>query len=267
MKRVVFNQKGGVGKSTIACNLAAMSAVEGIRTLLIDLDPQCNSSTYLLGKEGADCAENLAVLFDQILNFRLRQRKPTDLVHRTPFENLDILPAHPQLAELQGTLESRYKMYKLREALNELTDYDLIYMDTPPALNFFSRSALIAADSCLIPFDCDDFSRRALYALMESVNEIRADHNPGLVVEGIVVNQFQARASLPPKLAQELIDEGLPVLRTFLSASVKVRESHERAQPLIYLAPGHKLSREYLALHEELKQLRARAKAQQRAAA
>jgi chromosome partitioning protein len=267
MRRVVFNQKGGVGKSTITCNLAAIAASKGARTLVVDLDPQGNSTSYLLGKGGAELVDTLAVLFDQMLNFRLRPKSTAELVHATPFDHLEILPSHPQLTELQNMLESRYKMYKLRDALNELDGYDEVYIDTPPALNFFTRSALIASQTCLIPFDCDDFSRRALYALMESVEEIRSDHNAQLEVEGIVVNQFQQRAKLPQKITQELLSKRMPVLSTYLSASVKVRESHEQARPLIYLAPGHKVTREYVALHAELKRLRARLDVWNRAAA
>ena len=152
-----------------------------------------------------------------------------------------------------GKLESRYKIYKLRDALNELAEsFDQIYVDTPPALNFYTRSALIAADSCLIPFDCDDFSRRALYSLLDSVEEIRSDHNDALKVEGIVVNQFQPRATLPQQLVQELRDEGLPILPTFLSSSVKIRESHQLARPMIHLDARHKLTREFVALHDYL---------------
>jgi len=162
--------------------------------------------------------------------------------------------ATPQLEELQGKLESRHKIYKLREALAELDgDYDRIYIDTPPALNFYTRSALIAAQGCLIPFDCDDFSRRALYALLENVQEIQADHNADLKVEGIVVNQFQPRANLPLKLVQELIDEGLPVLQPYLSASVKIRESHQQATPMIHLDARHKLTLDFVSLHDTLR--------------
>lgn len=161
------------------------------------------------------------------------------------------MPSHPQLDELHTKLESRYKIYKLREALADLADtYDRIYIDTPPALNFYTRSALIAAQGCLIPFDCDDFSRRALYNLLDNVQEIRADHNGDLQVSGIVVNQFQPRATLPQKLVQELIDEGLPVLRPYLSASVKVKESHQQARPMIHLDARHKLTQELQALHD-----------------
>jgi len=123
-------------------------------------------------------------------------------------------------------------------------------------LNFFTRSALVATDCCLIPFDCDYFSRRALYTVLEDIAEIRADHNPGLVVEAIVVNQFAPRARLPRRMVQELLDEGLPLLQPYLSSSVKIRESHERAMPLIYFTPKHKLTQEYLALHSALEQRR-----------
>src|SRR5579863_2951985 len=252
MRRVVFNQKGGVGKSTIVCNLAAISASRGLRTLVIDLDPQGNSSQYLLGAEARDAQPNLAGFFESALSYSFREPAFESFIHSTPFENLDIVPSHPNLEALQSKLESRYKIYKLRDALKGLANYDAVYIDTPPALNFFTRSALIAVERCLIPFDCDDFSRRALYALLDNVKEIQQDHNAALEVEGIVINQFQPRASLPQQLVDELVSEGLPVLDSRLSSSVKIRESHQHAKPMIHLEPKHKLAQEYLALHREL---------------
>ncbi|MDP5241417.1 ParA family protein [Uliginosibacterium sp. 31-16] len=253
MKRVVFNQKGGVGKSTITCNLAAISAAQGLRTLVVDLDPQGNSTHYLLGSAADGVEPNLADLFEQTLTIRFESRATLDYALPTPFENLSVMASSPRLEELMGKLESRHKIYKLRDALAELADsFDRIYIDTPPALNFFTLSALIAADGCLIPFDCDDFSRRALYSLLENVEEIRADHNQDLSVDGIVVNQFQPRASLPQRLVQELLDEGLPILPTYLSASVRIRESHQQARPMIHLDARHKLTLEFIALHDHL---------------
>jgi chromosome partitioning protein len=266
MRRVVFNQKGGVGKSTITCNLAAIAAAQGRRTLVVDLDPQGNTSRYLLGATAdAEHAEasGAAGFFESTLKFSMRPPQTSDFIVATPWANLDLMPAGAALDELHGKLESRYKIYKLRDALQELdADYDQIWIDTPPALNFYTRSALIAAQGCLIPFDCDDFSRRALYGLLESVGEIRADHNAELVVEGIVVNQFQSRATLPQRTVQELIDEGLPVLQPYLSASVKIKESHEQARPMIELDARHKLTLEFVALYEALTKPKGRGKRQ-----
>lgn len=253
MKRVVFNQKGGVGKSTITCNLAAISAYNGLRTLVVDLDPQGNSTHYLMGAAAEGIEPNVADLFEQTLTIRFEQRATAEHAIPTPFEHLHLMASSPRLEELMSKLESRYKIYKLRDALAELSEeFDQIYIDTPPAMNFYTRSALIAADACLIPFDCDDFSRRALYALLENVEEIRTDHNQALQVEGIIVNQFQARASLPQKLVADLLAEGLPILPTYLSSSVRIRESHQLARPMIHLEPRHKLTQEYLALHAHL---------------
>ncbi|HET9646054.1 MAG TPA: ParA family protein [Burkholderiaceae bacterium] len=253
MRHVVFNQKGGVGKSTIACNLAAISAEQGLSTLVVDLDPQGNSTHYLLGK-GADVAmDGVAEFFDQTLRFTIRPKSTHEFIVETPWKNLHLMPSSPALEELQSKLESRYKIYKLRDALAELDlNYDRIFIDTPPALNFYTRSALIAAQRCLIPFDCDDFSRRAIYSLLENVQEIQADHNRDLQVEGIVVNQFQPRANLPQRLVKELLDEGLPVLQPYLSASVKIKESHDLAKPMIHLDAGHKVTREFVSLYEGL---------------
>jgi chromosome partitioning protein len=253
MRYVVFNQKGGVGKSTIASNLAAISAHQGLRTLVIDLDPQGNTTHYLLGGPAEDAHTSAAAFFDQTLKFSARPKAASEYTVATPWPNLQLMPSHPNLDELHAKLESRYKIYKLRDALAELADdYDRIYIDTPPALNFYTRSALIASQGCLIPFDCDDFSRKALYTLLDNVQEIQADHNEDLKVAGIVVNQFQARAKLPQQLVQELIDEGLPVLQPYLSSSVKVKESHQLSRPMVHLDLQHKLTQELISLHNNL---------------
>ncbi len=255
MRRVIFNQKGGVGKSTITCNLAAVSAAEGKKTLVLDLDIQGNATQYLMGKKEADTNKSIAHFFKDSLSLGLFGGSDTgldSLVQETPFPNLYVIPSHPDLEPLQGRLESRYKIFKLKEALDKLKDFDAVYMDTPPILNFYSQSALIAADKCLIPFDCDAFARDALYSLMHALGEVKADHNEKLEIEGIVVNQFQRQANLPAQLVAELIEEGLPVLEAKISPSVKVRESHSHSQPLIHYAPTHKLSDEFRALYAEI---------------
>ena len=253
MRRVVFNQKGGVGKSSIACNLAAVSAAEGYRTLLIDLDAQANSTHYLTGLTGDDIPVGIADFFKQTLASGPFAKKGKVDIYETPFDNLHVVTATAELADLQPKLEARHKINKLRKLLLELSeDYERIYLDTPPALNFYTVSALIAADRVLIPFDCDSFSRQALYGLLEQIDELREDHNEELAVEGIVVNQFQARASLPQQLLDELIAEGLPVLPVYLGSSVKMRESHQACMPLIHLEPRHKLSQQFVELHNLL---------------
>lgn len=256
MRRVIFNQKGGVGKSTITCNLAAISAVEGKRTLVIDLDIQGNSTQYLLGQKVAESEKTIAQYFKDCLSLSLfgggSGSGLDNAIHETPFPYLYVVPSHPDLEPLQGRLESRFKIFKLKEALDNLRGFDAIYMDTPPVLNFYSQSALIAADKCLIPFDCDTFSRESLYTLMQTITEVKADHNQNLEIEGIIVNQFQKQANLPRQLVDQLIAEGLPVLAAMISPSVKVRESHSQSQPLVHYVPNHKLTDEYRALHAEI---------------
>lgn len=252
MRYVVFNNKGGVGKSTIACNLAAVAAAEGKRALVVDLDPQANASFYLLGREAGNATPGVAQFFEETLGFKLLHSAPDAWVHETPVERLSILPSHRSLTELHPKLESRYKIYKLRDLLQKLDRFDVVVLDTPPAVNFYTMSALIAADRVLIPFDCDEFSRRALYGLLGTVREVQEDHNKDLEIGGIVVNLFQERANLPQKLVDELRGEGLPVLEPFLTSSVKVRESHQAHTPLVELAPKHKVSEQLRALWRNL---------------
>ena len=253
MRRVVFNQKGGVGKSSIACNLAAVSANEGFRTLLIDLDAQANSTQYLTGLTGNDIPVGIADFFKQILSSGPASKKGKVDIHETPYQNLHVITASAELADLQPKLEAKHKINKLRKLLDELSeDYDRIYIDTPPALNFYAVSALIAANRVLIPFGCDSFSRHALYGLLREIEELKEDHNEGLEVEGIVVNQFQPRTNLPQQMLDELIAEGLPVLPVYLNSSVKMRESHELNIPLIHLDPRHKLTQQFVELHNLL---------------
>ncbi|HEX4896398.1 MAG TPA: ParA family protein [Solimonas sp.] len=252
MTRVVFNQKGGVGKTTIVCNLAAIAASRGLRTLVIDLDTQGNATQYLMGAHPAQPDRSIADFFESTLSFSLSPSPLISYATNTPYENLDVVAADPRLEELSVKLEAKQKIYKFRDALRKLRGYDAVFIDTPPALNFYARSALIAADRVLVPFDCDEFARQALYTLLDNVAEIRNDHNENLSIEGIVVNQFQARSKLPTRIVEELRSEGKPILAQTLGSSVKVKESHETHKPLIYLDRGHRITQEYVALYDSL---------------
>lgn len=252
MIRVLFNKKGGVGKSSLTVNLAAMAAKKGLKTLVIDLDTQCNASRYL-DMDNVEKEDSVVELFEQTITFHLRKRPPIEYCHQTQFDNLYLLPGSPKLSEIESELDSRHKIYKLREALQKLqTDFDRIYIDTAPALNFYSLSALIGAERCLIPIDCDDFAIQGLISLQRHIEEIKEDHNEDLEVEGIIANQYMANAKLPSKIIDELIEEGHPVIPHYISQSVKMRESHQEKKPLIYLAPKHKLTQSILAVHEAI---------------
>lgn len=252
MITVVFNQKGGVGKSTISTNLAAQSAKSGLKTLLVDLDAQGNSSHYA----GIDVTEEtltVADMFKQVVGWFSTPNKPEDYVQASPFEYLYVMPASPALADLERELESRYKMFKLRETLNALSDtFDRIFIDTPPNFNFYSKAALIAADEFIVPFDCDDFSAQAIHRLLDNVMELKADHNSALELKGIVINQFNSQAKLPTTLINDLIEQGLPLLESHLSTTVKVKESHSERTPLPFYLPKHKISKQFEDLFNEL---------------
>lgn len=258
MRRVVFNQKGGVGKSSITCNLAAISAKQGYRTLLMDLDVQGNASYYAGFEKPAnhgqsDDSGTVAQLLSQTVGWFSSTKPVTEYPQATAFENLYLIPSHPSLESLEKDLERRYKIYKLRDALIELEkEFDRIYIDTPPNLNFYSKSALIAAERVLIPFDCDTFSQQALMTLMDNIAELKEDHNPDLEIEGIVVNQFNQQANHPKVIIEQIKDLNLPLLDEYLSSSVKMKESHYQQKPLVHMVPQHKLTQEFVALFERL---------------
>ncbi len=268
ISRVVFNKKGGVGKTTIACNLAAISASSGRKTLVIDLDPQANASQYLMNDGYTEVKEKGKTVLDffqtslDVSNvfgfnpffpqFKTSSPEPDSFIHQTQFDNLHIIPSHPKLPDIEAQLANKHKIYKLKELVEKLNNYDALYIDTPPAMNFFSQSALIAASRCLIPFDCDAFSKDAIFDVGKHIGDIQSDHNRNLVVEGIVVNQYIARANYPKIVVDSMRKDGLPILSTMISSSVKIRESHHESMPMIFLCPGHKVTQEYKALYDEI---------------
>ncbi|HYX39027.1 MAG TPA: ParA family protein [Oligoflexus sp.] len=255
MKRAVFNQKGGVGKTSITCNLAAAFAKAGRKVLVVDLDSQANSSKYLLGPRLERVTNTVADFFNSTLSFRLFQESLMDTIYETEYPGLYVIPASEQLKEMQPKLEGRYKIFKLGEAIDvaiEKMGFDDVFYDTPPALNFYSMSSLLAADRVLIPFDCDAFSEDAIHQVTQAVQEVASDHRPELQVEGIIVNHYQAQAKVPKAGIDRLQQQGFTILEPFLSSSVVMRESHSAGVPLPFFRPSHKLSLEFAGLAHQL---------------
>jgi chromosome partitioning protein len=250
--RVVYNQKGGVGKTTLAVNFAAAAALSGKRTLLVDSDPQGNSTHYLLGSphERGSFQKSLVSFYESCLGLSLFRQSVFDHMEELEHSSgsvsfrelkkkiplLHLMPCTRELEDLRSKLEAKHKIHKLRDGLRG-GGFERIYLDPPPAADFFAYSCLVAANEVIVPVDCDSFSLMAAKELNQMVNEIKNDHNPDLTILGIVVNQFQKSTKHSAALVKELKSIGIPVFEPFLSSSVRVRESHSSCVPFV-LQPG-----------------------------
>lgn len=255
MKFAVFNQKGGVGKTSVACNLAACFAKSGKRTLVIDLDAQGNASHYL-GFDASDVnAKTISDFFQSTIGISIFASSLFEYVKSTPVSDLFILPADGRLFELQPKLEARYKIFKLRDAVDDLLGkghFDVVLFDCPPALNFYSMSALMAADRVIVPFDCDAFAVAGLTEVMRIVADVKDDHNPKLEIAGVIINQWIANAKQSKSVIDRVRAMGLKVFEPFLPTSVAMRESHDERLPLIQSKPKHKLTENFINIAKEL---------------
>lgn len=256
MRRVIFNNKGGVGKTSIACNLAASFAEQGDRVLVIDLDAQSNTTSYLSGEARPEYAETMTDFFESTLTVGLFKRGLSGTIVKTKHRNIWLAPADRALGELQAKLESRFKILKLKQALEKAVEeykFDQVIIDTPPAINFFSISGLLASEKVLIPFDCDMFSAEGLRNVVDLVEEMSADHDIPLEIEGVIINQFMKQAKLPKEMIEGIHKEGLRVLKPYIGSSVVVRESRSVFKPLIHYKPKHRLSTDFKELSKILR--------------
>ena len=249
--RVVFNQKGGVGKTTIAVNLAAQSAATGRRTLLVDSDPQANATAYLLGHDVVP-VKTIAHFYESCLGIHIFRQCLGDYVTTaTGVTGLHLIAGERALEELRTKLENKYKIFKLRDGLKG-SSYDEIWLDPPPANDFFSLSCLAAAHELIIPIDCDAFSLRAAEDVLRTFEEVRSDLNPNLRLVGALVNQFQKATNHAQSMVSSLEALGIPVLQPYLPSSVRVRESHSLASPLVVTDPRHPVSKAFVQVYQAM---------------
>ena len=239
----VANQKGGVGKTTTCVNLTAALHSLGFRVLLVDSDPQGNASSGMGVPKS--CRPNT---YDLLVN----GAAPEDCVVSTPYG--DLIPTGKELAAASVELIGREnREFILKSALQQLyTDYDFIFVDCPPSLELLTVDALVAADSVLIPMQCEYYALEGIADLMTSIKMCSRRLNRRLKVEGIVLTMFDGRANLSNQVAGELRRHlGDKVYQTVIPRSVRLSEAPSHGVPGVAYDKANKGSKAYLALAEE----------------
>lgn len=244
---VIANQKGGVGKTTTAINLSAACALQGKRVLLIDLDPQANSSLSFVEPEQIN--GSALELFTEL-------HKPWDnFLYPTKIKKLDVVPARINLAKLEPKLVGDFDaIFRLRDRIEKIkSQYDLIFLDTPPTLGLITVNALVAATHVLIPIQSSYFALEGTDDLLETIEKVRSRPNPDLEILGVLVTLFDKRTTLSKDVEAHIRKVfGKKAFKTMITRSVRLEESPAHRETIFTYAPNSSGALEYKQLSKEV---------------